>query len=302
MDNADASSIGMINKHMQPQLQVVKVYPLDSAPVVDSQLWISVIQLRNESFRRLFLRDGHQHRAISVQSALRLLPDKSRKELSSLLKVASKKGGSSSVFGVIRPFPSNGILNNPDVTRKVDKNGHFETQYSNGSLYIKLTSDSHAGVAAAVEAAQKYGWGSINVAGSEDSRRRLWMVAASQGMYVEGYTHTEEDRKSLFMQTAESDWEHVKPEYKPVNFDRTKKGITAVGKNAQVTGIKSNKTQTDGGILAAEPQDLAEEELTYLLMRVQQIEHSRVTVTSTVQPSYPTHYIDASSDEAAPLI
>lgn len=304
MDNTDANSIGMLNGASQPRLQVIKVYPLDGMTVSKSRLWISVIQCKHEAFKRLFLRDGHEHRRISVQSALRLLPGKAGKELSSLLKVSSKKGGGSKAipYGIITPL----VPSKEQNKYSADKNEiskHVDKPYMRDESQIKLTSDSQASISAAVDAAQLKGWGAIDVAGSDRLRKQLWMEAASRGMYVEGYMHTEEDRQSLMILTPESNRHLIKPEYKPVTLAYVKKNISRTLTVANPLAIANKKTQaiTDTPV-AKSTDDLTEDELTYLLMRVQQIEHSKAEVALANQTHYSAHYMDANTDDSAQLI
>ena len=95
MDNTDANSANDAIDATGQHVRIIKIYPLDGKPVAESQLWVAVTQIQNEISKRLFLRDGHQHRLISVQTALSLLPRDDQKDLSAILKLVSNKGGSS---------------------------------------------------------------------------------------------------------------------------------------------------------------------------------------------------------------
>lgn len=91
-DNADASTASQGKVATGRQLQVFKIYPLDSRPVAESQSWVSVVQVLNEVKKRILLRYRLHHRFISVTVALRLLNTADRKDLSEFLNVAAKQG------------------------------------------------------------------------------------------------------------------------------------------------------------------------------------------------------------------
>lgn len=91
-NNADASTVSQGKVATGRQLQVLKIYPLDSRPVAESQSWVSIVQVVNEVKKRILLRYGLHHRFISATAALRLLNVADRKDLSDFLNVATKQG------------------------------------------------------------------------------------------------------------------------------------------------------------------------------------------------------------------
>jgi hypothetical protein len=72
---------------------------------------------------------------------------------------------------------------------------------------------------------------SIKVSGTENFRRLVWLQAAALGMHIEGYAHTEADRRALFMRTDISAHANIRSSYMPAKaFQKTvMKAIT--GKN-----------------------------------------------------------------------
>lgn len=295
MDCTDANSIGMLNDDSQPRLRVVSVYPLDGMPVSNSIFWISVIQFKREKLVRLFLRVGHQHRSISVRSALRLLPYKAGKELSSLLKLPPKKDGGGEkaiLYGIITPFVFNEKQNKyrPD---KKEISGDINKPYITDGTGIELTTYNQASVSAAVDEAQLKGWGAINVSGSDYVRKQLWIEAASRGMHVEGYQHAEEDRALLITFTPQSSRHLIKPEYKPVGLN-----VSDTHTKRDLSSIKRHKKQAVAESSIGKPaEDLTEQELTYLLMRIQQLEHSKAEALMANQAHQLIHRVELDTDD-----
>jgi hypothetical protein len=63
---------------------------------------------------------------------------------------------------------------------------------------------------------------SIKVSGTENFRRLVWLQAAALGMHIEGYAHTEADRRALFMRTDISAHANIRSSYMPAKaFQQT---------------------------------------------------------------------------------
>lgn len=281
MDNSNAYSASTINDGVAQQLQVIKIYTLDGKPVAESQFWVAVTQLAHENVKRIFLRDGHHHRLISTQSALNLLSSDNKKDLYGILKVTTNKGGSAPVINSnkIERIHIHPLLNQVNVMDDHMANhqllGLNDTHVNaQGSLsdyensVFSTTSTNLIAIAELVQRAQLQGWGSIKVTGSDFFRKQVWLQAAAKGLYIEGYIHTEDDRQALFKQIPPHAHGHIRPEYKP-NKDFLKKthGIKAFSSN-----INKQKIATDYDKNKVNFLDLSDQEITYLLMRVHQME------------------------------
>lgn len=281
MNSADENFVRNTKDATGYRLRVIKIYPLDGKPVTNSQLWIAVAQVHNELTKRLFLRDGQQHRLISKTSAFSLLSDANKKDLSAILKATSNKGGlfPSNLVNVIENI-QNHTLNSQGQSFISKPSGqysgcmdviHVSNSQADASQSLSATSNNPIDIAALVQMAQLKSWGSIKVSGSEFFRRQVWLEAASRGMYIEGYAYTEEDRQTLFMLVPQSVQEHIRPEYRPVNTQnkRLLKSVAIIeskSKNIKKQNNVDSDNQRELDIL-----DLSEQELTYLLMRVHQI-------------------------------
>lgn len=296
MSSADENSAGNINDVTGQQLRVIKIYPLDGKPIADSQLWIAVAQVKNELAKRLFLKDRQQHRLISKTSAFRLLSDANKKDLSAILKATSNKGQpfQSKLDNVIENIQnhtsnsqSQSVISQP-IGQYVGcenvihiSNSQVETPQS-----LSATSNNPINIAALVQMAQLKSWGSIRVYGSDFFRRQVWLEAASRGMYIEGYAHTEEDRQTLFKRVPKSARAHIRAEYKPANTQNKSilKSIAVADSKSKIIKKLNNadsKNQNCNNQSKSDVTDLSEQELTYLLMRVHQID---LDARNTIMP------------------
>lgn len=301
MDNSDANSASTTQDGTGQQLHVIKIYPLDGKPVAESQFWVAVTQVQNEIAKRLFLRDGQKHRLISTDSAMRLLSSESKIDLSAILKVTTNKGGSTPavVSNSIEHIRNHPLHNS--VNQTIDTGSIYITNQSSslGSVanVLGTSSTDLIAIATLVQTAQLRSWGSIKVSGSEFFRKQVWLEAASRGMYVEGYVHTEEDRQALFMRTHQSAQTHIRPEYRLretpkkvlLKPDAALKSKTKVIKNKNITNDK-NESELD-------ITDLSEQELTYLLMRVHQMDIDKTNIISANLALQPISKIDMNAIE-----
>lgn len=287
MNRADENSAGNINDATGQRLHVIKIYPLDGKPIAESQLWIAVAQVQNEIVKRLFLKDRQQHRLISETSAFRLLSDANKKDLSIILKATSHKVRplQSKLVNVIENIqnrtsssqsqsaisqPNGQYIGNVDVI-------HISDSQTDTLQSLSATSNSPIDIAALVQMAQLKSWGSIKVYGSEFFRRQVWLEAASRGMYIEGYDYTEDDRQALFKRVLKSAREHIRAEYKPANKHNKSlsKFVAIVDSKSKIIKKLNNadsKNQNCNNQSKSDVADLSEQELTYLLMRVHQID------------------------------
>jgi Large polyvalent protein-associated domain 7 len=69
--------------------------------------------------------------------------------------------------------------------------------FSEEGRALSTKHDSEVVVRGMVDAAQARGWNSINVEGSEEFRRRVWMEASLRQMEVRGYKASEQEHKDL---------------------------------------------------------------------------------------------------------
>ena len=293
MDNSDANSVSITNDGVSQPIQVIKVFPLDGKPVAESQFWVAVAQLPNESIKRLFLRDGQQHRLISKQSALNLLSSGNEKDLYTLLKVTTNKGGSAPA---VSPNKIERINNHPlfNQVNVIDGQnaaneqllGLSDTHINNQESLLEQKNSTFStastnliAITELVQRAQLESWGAIKVTGSDFFRKQVWLEAAARGLYVEGYMHTEDDRTALLKRIPQHLHSRIRSEYKPITtqkkvFLKNTPEIKANSSNHQK--ITSNDYQNKVNIL-----DLSEQELTYLLMRVHQMELNKQNSTDS---------------------
>ncbi len=299
MDNDDANSASTMQDGSGQQLHVIKVYPLDGKLVAESQFWVAVTQVQNEIAKRLFLRDGQKHRLISTASAMRLLSSENKKDLSEILKVSTNKGGATPavVLNSIEYIRNHQLHNNANQAIGMGYITNQSSSLANIDNVLTAPSADRITIATLVQVAQLKSWGSIKVSGSEFFRKQVWMEAASRGLYVEGYVHTEEDRRALFMRTHQSAQIHIRPEYWPsgtpkkvfLKPDADLKFKSKVIKNQNITNGKSESE--------LDITDLSEQELTYLLMRVHQMDIDKTNMISTNLALQPTSKIDMNAIE-----
>ena len=268
-DNLDANSATPAIVATSRQMQVFKIYPLDSRPIAESQSWISVVQVLNELRKRILLRYGLHHRFISVTAALRLLNSVDRKDFSAILKVVAKHGAAiepafntpqskalaqaqqDTVQHIVNYIIQQNIIKHlrqqhvrqqqspaevkalqfkdDATTSKVQPKAIIE-EHTNNAIYSTLDhhhvfhagAESEISVEALLNSLRLRCLGSIKVVGTERFRRLAWLHAASLGMYIEGYSHTETDRQALFMRTNMTDHANIRPCYMPTKaFQKT---------------------------------------------------------------------------------
>lgn len=280
MDNNDANSVSPTQNDAGKQLHIIKVYPLDGKSVAQSQFWVAVTQVQNELGKRLFLRDGQQHRSISTDSAMRLLSSENRMDLSVILKASSKKGGSTPAV-VLNSIESIREQSSPrSVNPPIGTCSAYITRRSPGldnvANVLSTASTDLVAIATLVQTAQLRSWGSIKVTGSAFFKKQVWLEAVSRGLYVEGYMHTEDDRRALFMRIPKSAQMYIRPEYRPTE---TIKKVPNTDFKSKSKIIKKNITDGNNQY-ELDATDLSEQELIYLLMRVHQIELGKTGMTS----------------------
>ncbi|MGB7816283.1 MAG: LPD7 domain-containing protein [Methylotenera sp.] len=314
MDNTDANSAGNSVDSAGQQLHVIKIYPLDGKPIAESQYWVAVAQIQNEVAKRLFLRDGQQHRLISTETALSLLSDENKKDLSAILKFVSNKGGSSTgiknnSIEQIDHYISLSNIIHQTTQHQLEQASIGQQTYNAtaGGIHLggevcraeiedrgrvlNTTSNSAIVIQSMVLTAQLRSWGAIKITGTEYFKRQIWLEAAARGMFIEGYIHTEADRHELFKRTPESARSNIRAEYKPAQF-QTKNEIEKAEKLAmpakQALAAKYIQNNVD-------LHELSEEDLNFLLARVQQNEMSNENSNPT-QTNYqaPTQHTASS--------
>lgn len=284
MDNRDANSANITNDRLTQPLQIIKVYPLDGRPVAKSMLWVAVTQLPNETSKKLFLRDGQRHRLISTSSALCLLSNENKKDLSAILKITNNKDGS---VPTISPNNIERIRNHP-LLNQVNSSGNqnianapsfdlINTDIHSHTLILgqenttlSATSTSLIAISELVQKAQLGNWGAIKVTGSDFFRRQVWLEAAARGLFVEGYMYTEDDRQTLLNRIPRHAHNLIRPEYRAIKKNVFTKATVETEANAKI--IKKSKSANDSNRRKLDVLDLSELELTYLLMRVHQMD------------------------------
>lgn len=285
-DNADASTASQGKVANGRQLQVFKIYPLDSRPVAESQSWVSVVRVLSEVKKRILLRYGLHHRFISATTALRLLNAADRKDLSASLDPAFNMPQSNALVQarqdtvrdtVNRIIQQNIIknlrqqhlsqqrpammVNSVQLTDTADSKAQTETPceaHTQNAVYsifdhhhvFYAGAESEIALETLLSSLHLQGVASIKVVGTERFRRLAWLHAAALGMHIEGYAHTEMDRQALFMRTDTSTHANIRPCYMPA-------------KAFQKTVMKAITSKTP-------MMDLSAAEREYLLQRVRQ--------------------------------
>jgi hypothetical protein len=93
---------------------------------------------------------------------------------------------------------------NTDLVAFEDKGNKLETK-----------SNSEAIAESMVRIAEARGWDEIKVSGSETFRKEVWLEAASRGMYVKGYSPSEQDKAELLKRGSAVDANKVEKDNNP---------------------------------------------------------------------------------------
>lgn len=278
MDNNDENFASITQPDTGQQLHVIIVYPLDGKSVAKSQFWVAVTQVQNNTVKKIFLREAQKHRLISIDSAMRLLSSENKKDLSETLKESTKNGGVTTTVVLntiqhIHNHPLNNNVNKAVATDSGDITNQSSSLEGDANVLTASAADQIT-IAALVQTAQLKSWGSIKVCGSIFFRKQVWMEAASNGLYLEGYAHTETDRLALFMRIPKSAHAHIRPEYRPIEMQK-KVLDAAIKSESKITNNKIADDKSQSELLTT---DLSEQELICLLMRVQQIEFDKLNM------------------------
>lgn len=94
---------------------------------------------------------------------------------------------------------------NTDLLAFEDKGNKLETRSNSEAIAESMVRIAHA-----------RGWDEIKVTGSEVFRREVWLVAASRGMHVKGYTPSERDKAVLAQRGANTERNQVEPSQAPL--------------------------------------------------------------------------------------
>ncbi len=124
---------------------------------------------------------------------------------------------------------------NTDTVAFEDKGNRLETKSNSENIAESM-----------VRIAEARGWDEIKVSGSETFRKEVWLEAASRGMYIKGYSPTEQDKAELANRASKSETNRIEKENKPFRArEKEPEEAKPDGQNKRVAETFANQSATD---------------------------------------------------------